>query len=388
MGSSEKDRRLKLYTVCSHVDKPLEQEPPVSAYECRIQAGAALTDKRICDLNDHDGFPESISDRNRRYSEATAMWWIGDHTDTPYVGITHYRRRFALTDEQIAGYMDDGIDAVVPVPDRMQWSVEKDYRTIFYSTDWDLFMWIIGSYAPADHELATQCFAGDELHSCNMGIFRSELYREYCEWAFPMLDAFYRQSPEKTDLYQRRDVGFIAERLTHLFIRKLAVQGKRIAQSEIVSLKSAASYTAESENCDRSDPDEIYRNCDSLYRQDQIGKCAYLLAEAGEQNAMDERLYALEEVLGVAQMESDHCPQTMHDYLPKEMRQDLATLITSYDSFRELIRRYLARGSEADRRELKGYIERTHFSRIAAACICGLDAVDQGSIDRLLRECY
>ena len=67
------DGRLKLYVISCHTDKPLLEERPSSVYEIPIQAGAALTDMRTCAINDHDGFPESISDRNLRYSEVTAM---------------------------------------------------------------------------------------------------------------------------------------------------------------------------------------------------------------------------------------------------------------------------------------------------------------------------
>ena len=41
-------KTLKLYVVKSHVDKPIETEIKNSKYEIPIQAGAALTDKRIC----------------------------------------------------------------------------------------------------------------------------------------------------------------------------------------------------------------------------------------------------------------------------------------------------------------------------------------------------
>ncbi len=382
------DDRLKLYIISSHVDKPLGEDHVPSVYECPIQAGAALTEKRICELNDYDGFAESISERNARYCEATAMWWIGNHIDTPYVGIEHYRRRLKLTDEQIAGYMDDGVDVITSVPQKMQWSVKDDYKAILYAGDWDLFMGILRTYASEDAAFAEDCFSKDTLYSCNIGIFRSDLYKEYCDWAFPILDEFYRRSPVKTDIYQRRDVGFIAERLTHLFICRMIERNKRVVEAEMINLRSASSYTTDEEICDRTDPAEVYRVCDRLYRDHHIGKCAYLLAEASEQNALDERLMALEEVLGVAEMESDHYSQTMHDYLPPDMRSDTASLVGTYGRFRTLIREYLTTGDERSYSGLKDYISVTHFSRIAAACICGLDGADQDTIDGLIGRFY
>ena len=382
------DDRLKLYIICSHVDKPLEQEPPVSVYEHMIQAGAALTDRRICELNDHDGFPESISDRNARYSEATAMWWIRKHLDTPYVGIGHYRRRLKLTDEEIAGYMDDGIDIITSVPQIQQWSIEQDYRTIQYSADWDLFMDILAAYAPEDAAFAREEFAADHLYGCNVNILKSDLYREYCDWAFPIMDAFFRRSPEKTDVYLKRDVGFIAERLTHLFVRKAIVQGKKVAEAELVLLKSADSCTTDEIRCDTRDPEEVYRECDRLYREHHIGKCAYLLAEAREQNALDERLEQVEEVLGVAQMESDHLPRTMHDYLPAELRTDLNTLVRSYSELQSAVRQYCQNAGSAEAGQIRDTVERTHFSDIVLACICGLDGAEQEMTGQVIRAAH
>ena len=112
MTDNEKTKRLKMYVVCCHVDKPMEEGDLKSVYNVPIQAGAALTDKRICKLNDYDDFPESISDRNKRYSEMTAMYRIGALNDSEYVGITHYRRRFLLSDKQLEEYMDKGFDII------------------------------------------------------------------------------------------------------------------------------------------------------------------------------------------------------------------------------------------------------------------------------------
>ena len=109
---SKETNRLAMYIICCHVDKPMEEGDLKSKYNIPLQAGAALTDKRICDLNDYDGFDDSISDRNKRYSEMTAMYWIGKHINTEYVGVGHYRRRFLLSDSELDKYMDKGFDII------------------------------------------------------------------------------------------------------------------------------------------------------------------------------------------------------------------------------------------------------------------------------------
>ena len=382
------DERLKLYIVSSHADKPIEEGALHSSYDVPIQAGAALTDQRTCAINDHDGFPESISDRNMRYSEGTAMWWVAKHLDTPYVGIAHYRRRLDLTEEEIAAYLDADTDIITSVPQVSEVSIEEDYRTIHHAGDWDLFLEILRTYAPEDVGFAMECFRGNTLHGSNVNIMKSALYTEYSDWAFPMADAFFRRSPLKTDLYQRRDCGFILERLSHVFVRKQIARGKRVVEAPLIHLKSVSGYMAEDIVCDRRDPEAVRRECDRLYREHRIVKAVYLLAEAREQDAMDEYLCELEEVFGVAQMESDHYSETMHEYLPEAMRSDCGMLIRTYGELRGRIREYLgARTPEAADR-LREYLMQTHFSRIVTACICGLDGVPQEETDQLMRMLY
>ena len=65
MNGSQSD--LKLYIVSCHVDKPLTQTPPESKYDHMIQAGAALTDKRICPTNDMDEFDRNSPEKTDVY---------------------------------------------------------------------------------------------------------------------------------------------------------------------------------------------------------------------------------------------------------------------------------------------------------------------------------
>lgn len=61
-------RRLKNYIISCDVDKKLaDNELIISEFDCPIQAGAALTDIRLCQTTDMDNCPDNISKKNRRY---------------------------------------------------------------------------------------------------------------------------------------------------------------------------------------------------------------------------------------------------------------------------------------------------------------------------------
>ena len=183
-----------------------------------------------------------------------------------------------------------------------------------------------------------------------------------------MLDAFYRRSPEKTDVYQHRDVGFIAESLSHLFVTKMKNKGYRVAEAELIELNSV--YWEPEDECDTGDFDEVWSACDRLYRNRQITLCQRVLGAAVRKGGLkDKRLRELNDVLITGIREGMELPQTMHEYLPDELRTDLNTLISTYNGFRKILLIYLSKRDEESRALLSEYMRLTHFSKVVARCI-------------------
>ncbi len=356
--------RLKLYIVSCHVDKPLSQEPPKSEYDIPIQAGAALTDIRICELNDYDGFADSVSTRNRRYSEATAMYWVGRHLDSEYVGIVHYRRRLDLTDEQYDRYMDEGVDIITTEPIDLGTSIENDYREVLYSADWDLFMDILKEKDSGEYEFYRECLSSNLIHACNINVFRADLYRMFTDWAFPILDEFWKRSPEKTDVYQHRDVGFIAERLSHLFVMKMIRDGKKVVEAPLKDLRSEE-WDCKKE-CDYRDLDAVFETCDRLYKTHQITKCCNVVGESVRRGGnKDPRIATLSEVMVTGILERRELSLTMHEYLPEQFRTDLNTLMYIWDAFKKALQTYMVLKNEESSKLLEEILALTHFSNVA-----------------------
>ena len=358
------NERLKLYIVSCHVDKPLTQEPPKSKYDVTIQAGAALTDMRVCELNDLDDCPGSVSDRNSRYSEASAMYWIGRHIDSDYVGIVHYRRRLDLTDEQYDKYMDEGVDIITTHLIDLGQSIENDYREVLYSADWDLFMDILKERDQGEFEFYKKCLSSNLIHACNINVFRAELYREFSEWAFPILDEFWKRSPEKTDTYQHRDVGFIAERLSHLFVMRMIRDGKKVVEAPLKDLRSD-DWDCKKE-CNYDDLNEVFETCDRLYKAHQITKCCNVVGESVRRGGnSDPKIAGLSEVMVAGIVERRELPKTMHEYLPEQFRSDLNTLLYIWDALKKALQTYMSLKNEESSKLLEDILALTHFSNVA-----------------------
>lgn len=353
-----KNSLLNNYIICCHADKLLAMEPVESKYSVPIQAGAALTDMRITEINDHDGFAESISDRNSRYSEATAMYWIYRHVDSDYVGISHYRRRFKATDEELDLLLADKPDIITSVPAFLESSVRDQFCNNHYLHDWNLFISLLDR---EDRMLAEECFADNRLHGGNINIFKSDRYIEFCEWAFPILDEFYHSSPEKTDVYQHRDVGFIAERLSHLYVEKARRSGSRMTEIPIYQLETQD--TNNTNDTDVSDSIRVYAECDRLYREHRITECGNLLGKAMKTSAKDDkRLIDLLEVLSLGIRERREQALTMNEYLPESLRNNLDTLLETYCGYKRIYRAWSSDPSPELRILLDDYLKLTHFS--------------------------
>lgn len=300
--------QLSLFVVSCHMDKELTEEINPSKYEIPIQAGAALTDKRTAELNDHDGFPESISDRNHRYSELSAIYYIWKNVKTPYIGISHYRRRFILSDRLLDKYMEEGFDIIIPKPWFFDDSLENMYSTLCYGYDWTLVLKLIKQLSPDYYDTAVEFSKNNYMHACCMGIYKREVFDHCCSWLFPILENFYQLRKEKTDIHQCRDVGFIAERLFSIYFMHHQ-NDLNILQARILQLSSIDNPEQE---LDKTNEELLRKTAFQLIENRQITKCMQLLFQ---DDINHPSLSLLQSILYTFVAERSKNPETFFEYL-------------------------------------------------------------------------
>ncbi len=201
----------------------------------------------------HDDEGENISDKNPMYCELTTQYWAWKNTTSPYIGFCHYRRYFnfssSVYEENPYGeVMDDLIDddAVrrYGLDDATIRSCVEGYDLI--TTGFKSLKDFPGDFstprehyaaAPALHsEDLARCVAivrrlfpdyaqdfeaflsGDRSCFCNMYIMRREIFSSYCDFLFPVLEEFVRETDMST--YSREAVrtpGHLAERLFNVW---------------------------------------------------------------------------------------------------------------------------------------------------------------------------
>lgn len=210
-----KGNTVRIYTAKCHVDRPLLEDISRYFWETPIQVGAALTKERICDLRDDEG--DNISYKNRQYCELTALYWIWKHDTSSYAGLGHYRRHFELNEDMLERLVYSDIDVVLTIPILNFPSAGEVYRHDHVAEDWNVMMEAVRILAPDYAETAQELEEGNFYYGYNMVIARKKILDDYCEWLFPILEYCEEHCGARDGTYQKRYIGFLAERLMGIY---------------------------------------------------------------------------------------------------------------------------------------------------------------------------
>lgn len=228
--NEELENEFHVYVVHSIWDKPLKEKAILHNFEIPIQVGASLTDIKMFPIRDNLG--ENISGKNTQYCELTALYWIWKNDTSKYVGLSHYRRRFEITEKQIEKILRSDIDIIVTVPVLNLESVRQQYCSDHEEKDWNTMIEAIKVLYPEYLDSAEKVQHGIYYYAYNMFIARKKILDGYCEWLFPILFYCETKIGSKSDKYQNRYIGFLAERLLTIYFEhnkqyKLAIVQKK-----------------------------------------------------------------------------------------------------------------------------------------------------------------
>lgn len=213
------DRRPSrtIYVVRSIFDKDLQQPYKLADYEKEIQAGAALTEKRLSEGILTDACGDSISSQNRQFCELTVMYWIWKNAIEDVVGMVHYRRHFNLPDDWYERFEAYKIDVILPTPLYVAPSLAGNYKARHDPSDWEYMMEYLKKQDKETYQSAEAFFDQNLYSPCNMFIMRITVLNDLCEWLFSILHAVVAHGRQKKDSYMNRYPGFISERLISYF---------------------------------------------------------------------------------------------------------------------------------------------------------------------------
>ena len=197
---------------------------------------------------------ENIADRNPRYCELTTQYWAWKNVDADYYGFCHYRRYFdfSATEHKENPYgeiMDDFIDEAAVkkygLDDATIAQVVRQYDVIttpfgdleeiidkhgtpralweaaplLHDDDLERCYRILCKMYPDYQKDAEAFLDGHMACFCNMFIMKKEIFFDYCEWMFPILEEFDKNTDYSTYSKEAlRTPGHLSERLLNIYL--------------------------------------------------------------------------------------------------------------------------------------------------------------------------
>ena len=202
----------------------------------------------------HDDEGENIANLNPRYCELTTQYWAWKNIKADYYGFCHYRRYFDFSDtphkeNPYGEIMDNYIDAVTAkkygLNDENIAKVVKQYDVIttpfgnlekiidkhgtpralweaaplLHDDDLKRCYQILCAMYPDYKKDAQDFFNGNKACFCNMFIMKKEIFFDYCEWMFPILEEFDKETSYSTYSKEAlRTPGHLSERLLNIYL--------------------------------------------------------------------------------------------------------------------------------------------------------------------------
>ena len=237
-----------------------------------IVAGAVYNKGEVSILADNTG--DNISEKNKSYCELTTQYWAWKNVEADYYGFFHYRRYLSFSDKIIKEgdwgtieypfLTDEVIKELCLNEESIREKVEQyDFliakhidtkvmdgaKSIYehYSNgyelhieDYDLMLKIIDEKYPFLSECANKYTKGRKFYPCNMFIMKKELFNEFSEIMFGVLDEFERRADmSKYSREAYRVTGHLGERLTGIFYEYISQKGhKKCSELQVALFKN------------------------------------------------------------------------------------------------------------------------------------------------------
>ncbi len=171
-----------------------------------------------------DDTGDHISEKNPYYCELTGMYWLWKNVRCDIVGICHYRRYFVREEKLLnRAYIENKISEypiIVPNSSCVKdTDVREHYAKRHFEKDLDLCREVIAEKYPG--YLSAFDFAMQTILVSvgNMWITRKEIFDRYCTWLFDILfEVEHKIDLADYDDYQKRAMGFLAERLFRVWL--------------------------------------------------------------------------------------------------------------------------------------------------------------------------
>ena len=194
-----------------------EYSMPNSEQYLPVHAGSSLANQSLPYQRDDEG--DNISKKNNTYCELTALYWAYKNLKADYIGLCHYRRYLDINNIDINRY-----DVILPK--KRHYYIETVYSHFKHahgSKPLDIVEEVIEEIYPDYVESYKKQMNKRSLHLFNMFVMKNDLFTEYCEFLFTILNKVENQLGNVDRLY-----GYLGERLLDVFLDNKAITVKEV----------------------------------------------------------------------------------------------------------------------------------------------------------------
>lgn len=193
----------------------------------------------------HDDFGDNISPKNPFYSELTVLYSAWKNCSASIKGICHYRRymnndsratfnnrhlcdinaleREVITKENIlARFCDENCDVLLVSPaGPYPLTGREELEKFCYEEDIAAMIAVIEEQFPEYTQALHRVLASQNLSYFNMLVARAEIFDNYCEWLFDVLEKVEaRCDISRYDTQHKRLYGYLSEVLLNVYFEK------------------------------------------------------------------------------------------------------------------------------------------------------------------------
>lgn len=234
----------------------------IPAFAVAVQGGAKINpsiDGAIADFGDGG----SISEKNPDYCELTVQYYAWKNEAADYYGFCHYRRFLsfngkikrpyivlgkALKKKYLDVIKDEGAvraeiescDVILPKAEDVGADVYSKFSEAdgCSESDLHLFRRLIDEHTPELSVFAEKYFNSTRQYFCNIFVMRREIFFDYCEKLFSLLEIFDGIKSSDGRIRGDRLDGFIAERFLGVYAEYLRAGGKKIREFARLDINS------------------------------------------------------------------------------------------------------------------------------------------------------
>ena len=169
-----------------------------------------------------DGLEGNISSVNRRVGFLTGTYWAWKNYDKlgdpEYFGSFGYRRILdPVFLEDLSAY-----DIILPYKRKFNLETIREQFLSYHGRDlYDRMIEVFDRVYPQEKSLFVRYLQATSGYFDELYVAKKDVFFDFCRWIFPLVFEYLKYPPVK-HLADKRDVGFIAERLTGYYCDKVS----------------------------------------------------------------------------------------------------------------------------------------------------------------------